>query len=171
MAILWPLSKVFSRQKEKNSGFCWSRPSCCIILQQTIILMIPRAIRKRYRDLGSVYSAVTCSLFKTIWAKRREMPRSFPQTEQYNVNGTYSKATSERRECFLCGHLQPVQLDPGNDVTSNPEQRNASIVSTNASIVSTDVFLEDGYNKGVFVWWFVFFRNLFALPFSQDETE
>ena len=74
-----------------------------------------------------------------------------------------SKATLGLREDFLCNYLQPVQEDPGEDLASDREKRNATIVSTGFAIA----FLEDGNYNGVFV----VFRNLLVFPHFQDETK
>ena len=72
-------------------------------------------------------------------------------------------ATLEVRESFLCNYLQPVQEDPGKNLTTNREKRNATIVCKGFSIA----FLEEGDNNGVLK----AFRKLLALPHSQEEIK
>ena len=74
-----------------------------------------------------------------------------------------SKATLGLREDLLYNYLQAVQEDPGEDLASDREKRNATTFSSGFTIA----FLKDGNNNGVFE----VFRNLLVFPRFQDETE
>ena len=68
--------------------------------------MIPRAIRKKYVNSRSVYSAATYSLFRKIRAKRRETTRKFPRSSFFFKDADNNDVFKIFRNLFAFPHPQ-----------------------------------------------------------------